>query len=68
MKRRLFDHRLFYDRADAGQLLAEHVGIFASPDLIALGLARGGVPIAAEVAASPSLRSRRHRRPKDRCA
>jgi putative phosphoribosyl transferase len=51
MKRRLFDHRLFYDRADAGQLLAEHVGIFASPDLIALGLARGGVPIAAEVAA-----------------
>ena len=51
MKRRLFDHRLFYDRADAGQLLAEHVGIFASPDLIVLGLARGGVPVAAQVAA-----------------
>lgn len=42
---------VFYDRRDAGRLLAERLGGFAGrPDVLVLGLARGGVPVAFEVA------------------
>jgi predicted phosphoribosyltransferase len=41
----------FRDRADAGRQLATHLSDYAAtPDLIVLGLARGGVPVAFEVA------------------
>ncbi|MGH7714088.1 MAG: phosphoribosyltransferase [Gemmatimonadaceae bacterium] len=42
--------RVFRDRADAGIRLAEHLGDYADRDALILGLARGGVPVAAEVA------------------
>ena len=41
---------MFSDRRDAGRQLAKLVGHLASPDTIVLGLPRGGVPVAAEVA------------------
>ena len=41
----------FTDRADAGRVLAEELGEFSNrPDVIVLGLPRGGVPVAYEVA------------------
>jgi putative phosphoribosyl transferase len=41
----------FRDRFDAGQQLADRLGGFAGrPDLLVLGLPRGGVPVAYEVA------------------
>lgn len=41
----------FCDRASAGRRLAEKLGAYARrPDTIVLGLARGGVPVACEVA------------------
>ena len=41
----------FRDRVEAGQLLAEKLGSYANqPDVLVLGLPRGGVPVAAEVA------------------
>jgi putative phosphoribosyl transferase len=41
----------FHDRADAGRQLATHLGDYAGrPNVLALGLARGGVPVAFEVA------------------
>lgn len=41
----------FRDRADAGRQLATHLGDYAGrPDVLVLGLARGGVPVAFEVA------------------
>lgn len=44
--------RLFHDRADAGRQLAERLGEFVEQhDVLVLGLPRGGVPIAYEVAA-----------------
>lgn len=44
---------LFKDRFDAGRQLAEKLGKYAqNPDLLVLGLPRGGVPVAYEVAKS----------------
>jgi putative phosphoribosyl transferase len=43
--------KIFKDRADSGRFLASKLNHFANlPDLIVVGLARGGVPVAFEVA------------------
>lgn len=44
--------RPFADRADAGRHLAERLAGYRGPDVVVLGLPRGGVPVAAEVAAA----------------
>lgn len=45
--------RAFRDRADAGRELARHLAGYAQrADVVVLGLPRGGVPVAAEVAAA----------------
>lgn len=42
---------LFKDRRFAGQILAKELGVYANrPDVLVLGLPRGGVPVAFEVA------------------
>src|SRR3954454_275371 len=48
--RRDGDLRIFTDRTQAGRLLAERLRDQAGPDAIVLGLTRGGVPVAFEVA------------------
>jgi putative phosphoribosyl transferase len=40
----------FADRTDAGRLLGRHLATHEFPDPVVLGLPRGGVPVAAEVA------------------
>ncbi len=40
----------FYDRLDAGRRLAERVAHLRGTDVVVLGLPRGGVPVAAQVA------------------
>jgi predicted phosphoribosyltransferase len=45
--------KIFHDRVDAGRRLAEALGGYRSrQDLVVLALPRGGVPVAAEVAAA----------------
>ena len=46
---------LFENRADAGRRLAVHLGQTRVDGMVVVGLARGGVPVAAEVARSLSL-------------
>src|SRR5262249_33218106 len=42
---------VFFDRADAGRQLAEHLAQYADDaDVVVLGLPRGGIPVAYEVA------------------
>jgi putative phosphoribosyl transferase len=43
---------MFADRTQAGRRLAERLGHHATEDVVVLGLPRGGVPVAAEVAAA----------------
>lgn len=40
----------FTNRSEAGRKLAENLGEYANSDAVVYGLARGGVPVAAEVA------------------
>lgn len=42
----------FRDRKDAGQRLAEALAVYRGDDVVVLALPRGGVPVAAEVAAA----------------
>lgn len=46
----VFANRVFADRRSAGDALADRLISFAGPNTIVLGLPRGGVPVAAEVA------------------
>ncbi len=49
---RASSERTYQDRQEAGRVLAEQLVSYRDrPDVLVLGLARGGVPIAAEVAA-----------------
>jgi putative phosphoribosyl transferase len=43
-------HPLFYDRIDAGQQLAHQLEDLRHSDALVLGIPRGGVPVAAEIA------------------
>jgi putative phosphoribosyl transferase len=42
----------FRDRVDAGRRLGDHLGHLRGDDIVVLGLPRGGVPVAAQVAAA----------------
>lgn len=43
---------MFADRHDAGRQLATRLGQYGAEDTVVLGLPRGGVPVAAEIAAA----------------
>lgn len=49
----MYEHRIFRDRREAGQQLAHALEHYANcDDVVVLGLPRGGVPVAYEVALS----------------
>jgi len=47
---------IFRDRAEAGRLLSRHLDRFRGPETVVLGIPRGGVVVAAEVARSLGAR------------
>ncbi len=50
MERHADSGQRFQDRIEAGRVLAERLGSYRGKDVLVLGIPRGGVPVAAEVA------------------